>query len=443
MSSESNPLLERFREAGPEADLLLSILRMGYRPEEASRLDGILDKGVDWERFVTLALKNEVLPAVTKVLRKHCVDSIPRPVLDFIEDRFRRNVRRNAVLCRELLHLNRLFERHSIQVINYKGPEMIPRIGLDIEECQFNDLDLLIRPDQEPELRSLLLSQGYRLEKEGMKGPRKDYTYIRRKEPDGSPSIPGLPEDIPETGRIIVEPHLRITEYRLPITIEEETFWKRAESIEFMGESLPVLSDSDFLLVLCLAGCKASWKNLKLINHIAALLQCLPEQSVHRCMVEAKKAGCERMVSMGLLLAHDLFSSPTVLSPLIRRARSDGKLVRYAEKVVMARSRSEASINYHPFPWKYSPIIMWTLDRPVDRVRYLWRTTTMPYPVHYRRFPLPRGLTMLYRFIVPVHDYLLVPFVQWFRWRFSKESGMPTVHAALRSFMKERYSEAV
>ncbi len=53
-------------------------------------------------------------------------------------------------------------------------------------------------------------------------------------------------------------------------------------------------------------------------------------------------------------------------------------------------------------------------ERPLDKARYLVRTTTTPASLHLRRMPLPRGLHGLYRVLVPLHDYLLQP-----TWRYA------------------------
>ncbi len=440
MRTEDMSIARSFKEANPEADLLLSMLRLRNDPSVSPHINKILAKQIHWERFVSLALRNEVLPSISRLLLDKYADAVPGDIAAFLNDRFHRNLQRNAVLCRELIWLNELFSAHGIQIINYKGPETQFRMDMEIDECQFNDLDFLVREEQEATIRSLLLSHGYHLEMQGKdNGLRKDYTYIREKNDDGTASVMALPGDIYAQGRIIIEPHLHITEYRLPVRIDRAMLWEHIEYTEFMGKaSLPVLAEDVLLLVLCVAGCKASWKNLKLINHVASLVRTIPGSSIDRCIEKAERAGCARMVAMGLLLAGELLGAPVNLKT-IARANSAG-LVRCAEKIASARSQSvPPPINYHPFPWKYSPVIMRTLDRPQDKARYFWRTTTQPYPVHYSRFPLPSFLRVLYRVIVPIHDYLLVPAGQLLKWciRSSKSGAHPT-HEALHDFLNKK-----
>lgn len=429
-------MARQFRDASPEADLLLSLLRLRSESASPSHTGEILSREICWEKFVSLALRNRVLPTISHSLLSSCRDKIPPDIVAFIEDRFRRNIQRNQVLCRELIYLNKLFLAHDIQIINYKGPETVARIGLNINECQFNDLDFLLREEQEVAARKLLLSHGYCLElAEGESGPRKDYTYVRQFNDDGTPSlIEALPEDVQRAGRIIIEPHLHVTEYRLPITIESEALWERAGHTEFLGASLPVLSDEDSLLILCVAGCKARWKNLKLVNHVAAAVRNLSHVSIERCLENAKAAGCERMVLLGLLLANGLLGVK-VERELIERAKR-ARLEKCAERVILARSRDASpSFDYCPYPWKYSSIIRCTLDRSCDRARYLWRTITRPYPIHRRRFPLPGPLQNLYSIIVPTHDYVLVPACRKLRrWYEGDRDNQSDIHEALQEF---------
>ncbi len=365
----------------------------------------------DWDKFIILAFKNEVIPMLYPALKDYGRYNIPTDILNFIRNRYERNARRNEVLCRELLRLNELFIINGIQIINYKGPETACRTRVDTKKCQFNDLDFLIHRGQEKNVKELLQVAGYRQVGEENKYS-KDYKFILEKDKNGKPPLVSLPQDVEEYREIIVEPHLYLTEYRLPISIDYEAFWQRRQYHYFMGKFLPSFSENDLLFILCIAGCKSNWKNLKLINHVARLVRYIPEINIDLCMKFARDSGGERMLMMGILLARELLKVD-VFPDVLSYAKSDVELAKQAEIIVRNRSRSiSRQSESYSFAWKYSAQIKETLDHPKDRIIYVWRTVTLPYPIHRKHIPLPQFLHVLYFIIVPMHDYLLMPAVK-------------------------------
>lgn len=413
--NRSGSLMSQYRHVSAEADLLLSmvLLEMDSNPKTVEHISKLIETGsVNWDHFILLALDNEILPTVYPILKDFQTHTIPADALAYLKDRFKRNARRNKVLCQELLRLNELFSSNGIKIINYKGPETVTRIGIDITRRQFNDLDFLIRPEQLPHIRELLSTVGYFIRTETVTiedKQQKDYSFIRTHASNGQRAIAALPGDSEEYREIIIEPHVSLVEYRLPLAIDYEGIWRRAQPIGFLNTTIPSLSAEDLLFVLCINGCKAKWKNLKLICHIANLIHRLPDIDFDACMIHARKAGCERMLLLGLILASDLLgvNIPPIAS---LQTKSHKILTRHAKIVVSDRShlRNKCSWFRH-FPARFSPLIMQTLDRRQNRIQYTCRTMTLPRHVHYKRIPLPIWLHGLYRIIVPLHDYLLLP----------------------------------
>jgi len=412
MIKENNiPLTNQFRRASPEADLLITIIFPDKADIGHTKITGLVNTGIDWEYFLSLALFNEVLPGVFPVVEGIDNLAIPEKVFQFLQNRFERNVLRNKLLSKELVMLNELFLSNGINIINYKGPETLSRIGIDITHCQFNDLDYLIKAEQMDKMAELVGTVGYQLKKEKYEHQkiRKDYTFLRQYSYNGDYAIASLPWDIPKKREILIEPHLYITEHRLPLSIDYKGVWDRVRHVTFEGKSIPTLSKEDLLFILSVNGCKAKWKNLKLIYVISNTLKALQKVDIDKCIAYARYAGAERMLLMGILLASE-FSGVNPYPEVVERAKSDSKIVKQTKKVINRLSGFSQEIDRTPAsPWRYSSLIMHTLDRRKDKIKYLWRTTTEPRPVHYKRMPLPNSLHAVYRLLVPLYDYILKP----------------------------------
>ena len=418
MNRNETPLVRQYRDTSPEADLMLSIMifEINSDVKERRHIVELLSTRIDWKKFIALAIDNEILPLVYPILKELKSRAIPDNIFKYLRGRFENNKQRNEVLCEELVTFNRLFSSNSIQIINYKGPETVSRIGVDISNRQFNDLDFLVRQEQIPKVCDVLSAAGYKLRQEKREfwdtKKRKDYTFITTISSDGQGRIRGLPQDTCEYREIIIEPHLHITEYRLPLSIDYQGLWNRAHNIQFMGENIRTFSKEDLLFILCVNGCKRKWRNLKVVCHVANTLRALSDINIEICLERACEAGGERMLLMGLLLANELLGVKAY-PDAAERAKSDHKMAKHAKIIIYHRSRPYNRRGFLPsYPWKFSFLIFHTLDRPKDRIKYTWRTFTQPSEIHYKRMPLPERLHFLYCLLVPVHDLLIWPILK-------------------------------
>ncbi|MBA4368488.1 MAG: hypothetical protein C0403_12725 [Desulfobacterium sp.] len=408
-------LMWQYRSTSPEADLILSFImyELDYDIEKQQHIVELLGTEIDWKKFINIALDNEILPSVYPILKEFNLGIIPDNIVEYFYKRFERNKQRNEVLSEELVNLNNLFSSNNIQVINYKGPETVCRLGIDISKRQFNDLYFLFRHKDISKMNDILSTAGYKLWEDNARHQnlqRKDFTYIKTASSNGKPPIRSLPNDLEEYREIRIEPHLSIVEYNLPLTIDYDGLWNRAHHIEFMGERIRTFSKEDLLFILCISGCKAKWKNLKLIRHIANTLRALPDIDLEICLERARETGGEKMLLMGFLLANELMGPVRAFPDTVERAMSEHRLIKHATKVVYNRSQPKNKYGLLPsFPAQFSFLIYHTLDRLKDRIKYAWRTCTQPRSVHFRRIPLPKFLHCLYLLIVPVHDLLIWP----------------------------------
>ena len=105
------PLMQQYRSASPEADLILSIIiyEMDHDAENQQRIVELLNTEIDWKKFINMALDNGILPSVCSVLDEFNLCNVPGNIVEYFHDCFDKNMQRNEVLIEELVYLNNLW----------------------------------------------------------------------------------------------------------------------------------------------------------------------------------------------------------------------------------------------------------------------------------------------------------------------------------------------
>src|SRR5262249_19844775 len=90
------------------------------------------------------------------------------------------------------------------------------------------------------------------------------------------------------------------------IGIDGRGLWKMLHRMSLGGAPVQTLTPECLLLYLCMHGSRHNWSRLLWVSDIAELLRACPEIDLARVFRQAERAGCERMLSVGLLLACDV-----------------------------------------------------------------------------------------------------------------------------------------
>jgi hypothetical protein len=119
----------------------------------------------------------------------------------------------------------------------------------------------------------------------------------------------------------MVELHARIAprDFHFPLGLGQ--LWPRRRPTALCGQEVLALSGEDLLLVLCVHGAKHLWSCLGWVCDVAELLRADRGMDWPAVVDEARSARCERILLLGLLLAHDLLEAP-VPEGLVRRGRA-------------------------------------------------------------------------------------------------------------------------
>ena len=294
-------------EAFPEAQLILACSRTRIDIDTADRILSLLQADLDWSYLFRQAYKNGVRPLVCWTLRQQFSDFLPPAILTEMTDYLRSHMRENLFQAGELIKIVRLFEAGGVAVLPFKGPSLAVMAYANLALRQFIDLDVLIQKKQLRRVEELLKSQGYTLTAPP-EGFHRLFSGRRRK------NVTFLRDD----GGVVVEVHWQLSDPWFSLPFTPSLLWQGRESIELMGAPVRSLPVNDLLMYLCLHGSKHGWQRYEWVVDVAELIGAKREEmDWDGLLAQAARRGSERVVALGLFLAHELagaYLPPGVLS---------------------------------------------------------------------------------------------------------------------------------
>jgi Uncharacterised nucleotidyltransferase len=132
---------------------------------------------------------------------------------------------------------------------------------------------------------------------------------------------------------VVVEIQWGITQWSFAFPLDFEDLWKRRQKSSLAGVEIESVSLDDLLLVLCVHGTKHHWSQLKWICDIAELAEANRKKlDWNRLIDHARDRGGERMLLLGLFLAHSLLGTGLPAEAL-KRIHRDPQIKLLAEQV--------------------------------------------------------------------------------------------------------------
>jgi hypothetical protein len=214
--------------------------------------------------------------------------------------------RDNLALMSQLAHLFELFDAHGIQAATWKGPVFASTVYGSLSLRNSGDLDLLVAADRISDVCALLTSHGYRMAAlSGWLEPaaRREYQFEPR-----------------EAGRSAVEAQAFVALWPLGIHLPTQELIARGTTVTVAGCPVRTLSHEDTLLSIALHGAGHGWSHLRLVADVDACVRAPIDW--HVVVERARAARMRRILSIALLLAHDLLDAPVAPS-VVDHARSD------------------------------------------------------------------------------------------------------------------------
>jgi hypothetical protein len=225
-----------------------------------------------------------------------------------------------------------LFEDRRLHVIPFKGPAFAALLDGQVLLRQCSDLDLLLDAREVPRASEVLQSRGYRSRlRLGW-----EHSFLHK------------------PTRILVDIHWAFTPktFYFPLTFAEVS--TRLATVEVGGRKMLTLSKADAMLVLCANAAKDGWVSLGRLYEIAHFAQ-LQDPAWPELLDSARRLHCERVLLIGLHLAHALFGAPLPGSILERtmRERAVGKLAaEISDHILWAEQRGPLAMAQLLFGWR-------------------------------------------------------------------------------------------
>jgi len=371
-----------------EIEFLLCCVRGTPDPETKLLIQQLVKKKLDWDYLLQTALQNRVMPIFYKNLIEICPQAVPQNIMCQLQKLFLGNAARSYLFTNRLIKILTVFEDNDITAIPFKGPILAENIYGDISLRQFDDLDILVYPQDVSKAHKLLTNFGYRPQFNLNSGQveayiKKEYSFTY----------------FMDKSRIVIELHWKLLGRHSSFSLDLNTIHTNFSSTL---NKKPVRSFSleDLLLYQCLHSSKDTWNILENICCIAEIINLYKEINWKVVETRARKMRCERMLLLGLFLAFDLFE-PALPAHLIHQVENDSVLQKIV-RMIYGNIFDKNSELKKPIGSDFSLLHMKMRDRFLEQVHYGLAIIFNPSREEWRICPLPASLSFLYYIFRPI-----------------------------------------
>jgi hypothetical protein len=280
-----------------ESRLIIEICQTVLKPENIKTLSGILKNQIDWSYTIRVAQRNAVLPLLSWNLLNHFSGQLDEEVRQLLDQDLKQHLRNNLFLTGKLLEIVQFFRANNIEALPFKGPMLAIQAYGNPALRRYSDLDVLVKPANFEQAAKLLSENGYT--------PLTSVSWLKK-----SNWYVGRTKDIyftDKSGTVSLELHWKLSGSHFGLPKEMNGLWDRLECVNLGGTPVSALSFNDLLIYLCLHGSRHSWERLSWICDINELIRSEKDIDWDQVIEKARQLGCERVLFLGLYLAHDFF----------------------------------------------------------------------------------------------------------------------------------------
>jgi len=370
-----------------EEQLLLRLARPVIDDTAAEYIRTLLLADLNWSLLLAQSQRHWITMQIYPRLKQFCQASIPATIMAQLETAHFANTARNLLLATELLDLLQLLTAHGIVAIPFKGPSLAVTAYGQLARRKFSDLDILVSPLDFHQALDLLGTQaGYQ------RLPTTYHLYAHE-----YPLVS-------KTGDVFVDLHQQISGkdfFVFPLSFEEMT--QRLQTVTILDVTVPCFHPEDVLLILGVHGSKHCWEQLGWISDFAAFVQAHPHLDWCRIRQRAQVLGCDRMLSIGLSLSHELLCVP-LPAHNFRNFERDSNFNALKTQIYQRCFTEISQVTSDPNLEKMI-LHLQLLDHCWDQIAYLiWCTRRLLTPTYkdIAKIPLPRLLYFLHYLLRPL-----------------------------------------
>lgn len=306
--------------ARPEDQILICVARRSLDVAATANLRQLLRRDLDWNYLLLMAQRHRVVPSLHHHLVSECPEAIPSKISSSLEKLDQENTRSNLLLTGELLKLVDLLEAHGIAAVPFKGPTLALWAYGDVGRREFGDLDILVKKQDVPAVRELLVSAGF--------SPRPELSAAQQ----AAILRFDCSHNFANEKNIWVDVHWDFVVPSASVQIDTDELWSRLQPISVNRRELKTVSVEDLLLILCLHGFTHFWERLGWISDVAALIESREKIDWPLLFKNADRMGSRRILLLGLYLASNLLGAP-VPPDVWTSAPADAIVVTLADQV--------------------------------------------------------------------------------------------------------------
>ncbi len=276
--------------------------------------------------------------------------TVPESVLTRLNSTVQGKRMRNLAFTTELQEIIESFETRGVRAVPFKGPVLSAATYDDATVREYNDLDLLVHPEDITVAADILEERGY----EWRGGtPRLDDAALL-----GGPVTKAIVHEYEMRGpEFDVELRWRVGDAERPFSTSFGELWDRRDTVSVGGQPLPALAQPDRLLVLAFHGTKHRWYLLKWLCDFVAALESTEADWSH-VLARARETGVQRNLLLGAALARTVFGY-ALPAPILDRLRTDDRVTELTEAVVesLAAGTPQHPRSSRPLSFTWLPAI--------------------------------------------------------------------------------------
>jgi hypothetical protein len=297
------PALQNSTPAGKITDRLrdsnsaewVALLECASPHADLTRLRELLRR-VSWPSLLTLAEEHGVIALLAANLPRFEERLVPQATAQRIRDAHRNQALSALKMTAELFRLIDLFRAAQLNVMVVKGPTLAVRAYGDSSARTYGDLDFLLRHKDIFRATEVMTTAGYQADVST--------------QAISAGKIPGQYLFVRTASPLLVELHTERTMRYFPRGLPLEDFFSRRQDVTVDGHNIPALCNEDELLLISIHGAKHLWERLNLVADVASLIARQPNLDWDSTFRSSRNIGADRMLHIGLLLAHNLLRAP-------------------------------------------------------------------------------------------------------------------------------------
>jgi hypothetical protein len=373
--------------ASPEMALLVACLQARLDQADAGeKIRRIIESGIRWEEIDRLAVGHKIAPIVFHTFRNHAWSLTPAAFGGKLREAATGAAMRSLALWKELLRLLEALEHIGVEALPVKGPVLAATLDGSLSLREYDDLDLVVRPEHLLQARDLLLREGYFLV---------TFTHADTDsalwQSENRELLFGH-----KTRRSAVDLHWALLSRYLPFQLPVETVWKTALPRSIMGRKILTLAPRHELLYLCLHGAKHGWSRLCWIADVAQFVEKVPFEWAS-LIEEARRLDLELAAAHALLLARSLLN---VTLPPAAAQWAEG-VKQAPETAEWARRRLFAGGDFFSGAVESASFLFRFAAGPRARIRIIEGIFLRPTEAEWKLVRLPPNLYWLYYAVRP------------------------------------------